>query len=520
MTESTIAGQSLSKNQMAAALGCAGESIVITDKEGFVQYVNPSFTQLTGFSLSDVLGQKPSMWRSSRHSQAFYADLWSRITSGNVWQGELTNRKKDNTTYEALLTIAPIFDDQHAIQGFVSTISEVSSYKKLQNELRNAYEEARRESSMRWRNLAYISHDIRTPLNGLLGLAEILEEKVHSPENTELLAAMKRAGQNILSLVDNILDDSRIDADKLQLDTIEFDIKDLLYDVQRLLSTRAESAHSVIVVQVPHLVPRVLGDANRVSRILQNLVGNATKFTENGQIALTLEVIRETHDGMDLRLIVADTGIGIDKEAQKRIFEQFSQADSSIYRKYGGSGLGLAITRKLVDVMHGEISVKSTPGQGTTFTVTLPFKKARVIKDRSQDTDPVPTELPFSGAKALVCDDDELNQKIMCRFLAKFGVEAEAANNGRDGLGKLVRQFYDIAFIDLQMPILDGQQMAKMVRENRDSRIAQTRLVAVTGAAHFFQETPLDQTCFDDYIVKPVTPHLILQSLKRLLQKN
>jgi PAS domain S-box-containing protein len=516
----SISGQCLSKNQMAAALGCAGESIVITDQNGIIQYVNPSFTQLTGYTLGEVLGQKPSLWRCSQHTLAFYEDLWACITAGKVWQGEVTNQKRDLSTYEALLNIAPIFDEQQEIQGFVSTISEISSYKKLQNDLRRAYEDARRESSARWRNLAYISHDIRTPLNGLLGLAEILEEKINSQENIELLATMKRAGQNILAMVDNILDDSRIDADKFRLDAHEFDIRELLYDAKQLLQAKAAAAHSLILVEAPHYVPRLLGDANRVSRIVQNLLGNAAKFTENGTIILRLEVLTETAESILIRLTVADNGIGIEEEAQKSIFDQFSQANSAIGFRYGGSGLGLTITKKLVDVMQGRISVHSIPGQGTRFTVNLPFKKAQILNEGNEQPEGSDRMQPFLGLKALVCDDDELNQKIMGRHLAKFGVESEMASNGREGLDQLARQTFDIVFIDLQMPILDGQQMAKMVRENSDARLASISLVAVTGAAYYFQDKPLAETGFDDYIVKPITAPLVLESLQRSLEKK
>ncbi len=508
-------GTQLSKNQMAAALGCAGESIVITDKTGVVQYVNPSFTRLTDFTAAEVLGHKPGLWRSTRHTADFYADLWNCITSGKVWQGEVTNVKRDRSTYEALLTIAPIFDEQAAIQGYVSTISEISSYKKLQKELRQAYEDLQRESAARSRNLAYISHDIRTPLNGLMGLVTILADKVQAAEHQELLATMKRAGQNILALVDNILDDSQIDADRLQLDAVDFDLCDSLHDVQQLLSARAAAAHSVIRVEVPDLVPRISGDANRVSRILQNLVGNATKFTENGEIRLRLEIAEESTDSVLLRLIVSDNGIGIEEEAQKRIFEQFSQANSSICRRFGGSGLGLTITKKLVELMQGDISVWSQPGQGARFTVNLPFKKARTMSESIKEQDGSSKALPFPGIKALVCDDDELNQKILARLLAKYGVEAETASNGREGLDLLIGKPFHIVFIDLQMPILDGEQMARLVRESSDLRVAQTPLVAVTGAAHYFQERALADTSFSDYIVKPISPQLVLQSLQR-----
>jgi PAS domain S-box-containing protein len=483
--------QNLSKNQMAAALECAGESIVITDKEGLVQYVNPSFTRLTGYTLAEALGSKPSLWRSQRHTDEFYADLWNCITAGRVWQGEVTNQKRDHSTYDAQLIIAPIFGEQHEIQGYVSTLSEISAYKKLQSDLRQACDEARRESAARWRNLAYISHDIRTPLNGLLGLLEILEEKIETMDHRELLATMKRAGQNILALVDNILDDSRIDADKLQLDAVDFDLRDSLRDVQQLLRAKAAAAHSVIRVQVPERVPTVSGDANRVSRILQNLVGNATKFTENGEIRLSLEIASETEENVVLHLIVEDNGIGIEEEAQKHIFDQFSQANSNIYQRYGGSGLGLTITRKIVELMHGEISLWSRPGHGTRFTVNLPFKKARMMNENVKAKAASGQTLAFPGVKALVCDDDELNQKILARLLAKYGVEAETAGNGAEGLDMLIRQPFDIAFIDLQMPILDGEQMAQLVREHSDQRVSKTALVAVTGAAHYFQERAL-----------------------------
>jgi CheY-like chemotaxis protein len=222
-----------------------------------------------------------------------------------------------------------------------------------------------------------------------------------------------------------------------------------------------------------------------------------------------------------LRLLVVDTGIGIEEEAQKHIFDQFAQANSSIQRRYGGFGLGLTITKKLVDLMHGDISVWSQPGRGTRFTVDIPFKKARIMSETIKEPDASKqAPLPFSSIKALVCDDDELNQKIMARLLAKYGVEAETASNGREGFDRLMAVPFDIVFIDLQMPILDGHQMARLVRDHSEARVARTTLVAVTGAAHYFQERALEETPFNDYIVKPITPQLVLQSLQRAFPKG
>jgi CheY-like chemotaxis protein len=170
--------------------------------------------------------------------------------------------------------------------------------------------------------------------------------------------------------------------------------------------------------------------------------------------------------------------------------------------------------------MHGDISLWSRPGQGTRFTVNLPFKKARTMSENIKGQDVSGRALPFQGVKALVCDDDELNQKILARLLDKYGVSAETAFNGREGLDLLERQAFDVVFVDLQMPIIDGQKMARLVRESQDARVAHTPLVAVTGAAHYFQEKALAETGFDDYIVKPISPQLVLESLQRIFRKT
>ncbi|MCX6128395.1 MAG: ATP-binding protein [Proteobacteria bacterium] len=507
----------LTLSQMATALNCAGESIVITDRKGLVHYVNPSFCRLSGYSPEEVLGQKPSLWRSDRHDKAFYANLWSTIEAGKVWQGELTNGKKDGSLYFAFLTIAPIFNDKLGIDGYVSTISDVTAYKNLQNELKNALEKSEQESKDKTRNLAHISHDIRTPLNGILGLLDILEEREHSSESKKFLGTMKRAGQNILSLINNILDYSKIDAKKLELDSVEFDILDCIEDIHQLSSPKAAAMNSVIKLRTPNQVPRIIGDPARVSRVLQNLVSNAVKFTENGEILIKLKVLDEDESKISLLLQIKDSGIGIAKDDQERIFEQYSQANAGISQKYGGTGLGLAISKRLVELMGGSISLESQLGHGTTFTLVIPFKKVGVSQLKEEDR-MIEAAKPFQNLSALVCEDDEMSQKIMQRLLEKLGFHVELAGNGREGLQHLQNRNFDVALIDFQMPVLGGIELAALIRSSENKTMAQTPLIAVSGSAHFFKETSLEQTQFNDYIVKPYTIHSLSQALTRVLK--
>lgn len=512
----SVRHKNLSLTHLVAALDCAGDAIVVADRAGRVRYVNQTFIQLTGYSQSEVLGKKPNLWRSDRHNADYYQKLWACITAGSTFKGEVSNTKKDGSVYDALLTIAPILNSFHVVEGFVSTMSDVTSYKKLEDNLNLAWEQVGRESSAKTRNLAHISHDIRTPLNGILGILEIMGDGPQTVENVAFIATMRRASQNILALVNNLLDYSQIDAEKLQLDALDFDLIEAMKDVQQLLSPKAAIRKSQIRVNIPSEFPRLQGDAHRISRILQNLVGNAVKFTENGEINISLELLSESAKDCHLLLEIRDNGIGIKKEIQDQLFEQYTQADITISQKYGGTGLGLAISKKLVELMGGTIQLESELGVGTSFTIRLTLPKSNQIKLM-----PIVaiSELVkhLQGLSVLVCEDDELSQTLIKRVLEKEGMKVDLAVNGIEGLNKMGRKTYDVAFVDFQMPFMDGIEMAGLVRNHSNPRLAKTPLIATTGFAHYFQSHPLAESGFDDFIVKPYTAAMVLNCLQRLL---
>jgi len=276
--------------------------------------------------------------------------------------------------------------------------------------------------------------------------------------------------------------------------------------------------HSVIRLNIPPALARLMGDPCRVSRILQNLVGNAVKFTEHGEIQVIITVEKESSADIHLEIQIKDNGIGIDAEAQKQVFEQYTQADRAISRKYGGTGLGLTITKKLVELMGGNISLQSQLGVGSTFTVKIPFQKAQTGSVAIH----TPQQLPspsFENASVLVCEDDELSQQIIQRLLEKQGLKVEVAANGREGLARIRSQEFDAAFIDFQMPFLNGLELAAIVRKDANDKIAHMPLIAMTGSAHFFAELPVEKTDFNAYVIKPFTAQTLLQSLQKVLHK-
>jgi PAS domain S-box-containing protein len=418
--------------------------------------------------------------------------------------------------------------------GLIGVAFEITERKKSEEEAHRARQAAEAASRAKSEFLANMSHEIRTPMNSILGMTELTLETALNADQREYLELVKTSAHSLLAIINDVLDFSKVEAGKLELDLAPFNVKELVESTVKSFAFRARQKRLQLTLDVaPAAGGLFLGDAGRLRQVLTNLIGNAIKFTDAGSISVTVSPELQTQSEAMLRFEVKDTGVGIPADKQRVIFEAFAQADGSATRKYGGTGLGLTISRQMVELMQGKIGVDSAPGAGSAFHFTV--RLAKIVQQMARiDAPPARSRVHFArGAehgkpahpplRILVVEDNPANQKLVCYILQKQGYTVELANNGREALEVLERSGpagVDLVLMDLQMPGMDGLSATGVIREKEKKSGDHTPIVALTAHAMKGDFDRCLAAGMDGYISKPIQRDQLLQAIERFARKS
>ncbi|MBF0126446.1 MAG: PAS domain S-box protein, partial [Magnetococcales bacterium] len=407
--------------KLSRAVEQSPAAVMITDPQGRIEYVNPQFTVLTGYTFEESIGRDPGFLKSGTTPPATYKTLWETISSGQVWRGELHNRRKDGTTYWELNAISTIQDTELGTTHYVAIKEDVSLRIEMENTLQQAREAAEAHIKVKNDLMANISHEFRTPLNTVIGCANLVLEKTCGELNKtqrKYLKEVLSGADQLKAMIDDLLNISRVDTEQFILEKQVFELPELVEGATALVMVQAQEKALQFTWEVTPAVPvRLIGDRVRLRRALLHLLDNALKFTHRGRITLLVDHAPAPAPLGTLLITIADTGIGIPEELHHTIFDPFTQGDSSLSRRYGGSGLGLAITRQIIEQMGGSIQVSSKVNEGSVFVITLPMEVPQ------EEGDNLSFACALPGRKALVAGKHPVNRLILKKLLTARGME-------------------------------------------------------------------------------------------------
>ncbi|HEX5364394.1 MAG TPA: DAHL domain-containing protein [Gallionella sp.] len=490
--------------------------VTVIDMQGHITYVNQSLVAVSGYWQEELLGRDYRRIYSGDPDDEVLRDMQATLLRGQVWHGQMLNRAKDGHPYWVEATAVPFMDATGSTYQHVLICTDITAQKEAEHEAMLAREAAEAASKAKGDFLAVMSHEIRTPMNGIIGMTDLALDTDLSDIQRQYLSLVKSSADALLVIINDILDFSKVEAGKMVLEQVPFDIRELSDATTRLLAVRAAEKGVAVVARLDDGIPAVLlGDPGRLRQVLTNLLGNAIKFSRQGEVTLRMRLLGRSGNKARLRIEVADQGIGIPAEKQVSIFEAFSQADASVTRQYGGTGLGLAIASQLVTAMGGQLGVESEVGRGSVFGFEVEFSisDAALVESGAMVSHPsLPTAM--MGMNVLLAEDNAVNQKLAITLLERWGNRVTLANNGREAVELSREQSFDVILMDIQMPEMGGFEATRLIREREARSGRYTPIVAMTANAASEDRQRCLDAGMDDYIAKPIAAAQLLALLQ------
>ncbi len=499
-------------------------AIIFCDANGNVEYINETFIKQSGYDYNDILGKSISILKSGFHDKIFFEQIHQTITKGLTWQGEILNKRKNGQLYWVQTIIMPIRSDKGDIINYLYIYEDIEKKKEMEKLLTTARIKAEQANQAKTEFLATMSHEIRNPMNAIIGNIELLAATNTDKEQKKLIKRLSSSSESLLFVINDILDISKIEAGQLEIEERPFDFHEMIDTLIDSLQSKARKKNLELKKET-HNIPekiKIIGDQHRLNQILLNLLNNAVKFTEYGHVNLKCsgQIMPELNK-ININFSVEDTGIGISEDKLDSIFEKFKQEDSSVSRKYGGTGLGLSISKKLVALMGGDLLVESKKNFGSRFYFTLAFEIDRKNEKFNTDSN-ISSALKnphlFEGKVFLVVDDLEFNVELAANLLKNWGAQVLKAANGKEAIEKIKKNpRTDVILMDLRMPETDGLEATRILREQYDFK---KTIIGLTGEILKEKLNECFKAGMDGYITKPFKKKEFLESILKFIDIN
>ncbi len=514
-----VAREKLLSKYSRSLIEASPDPLITLNSEGKITDMNEALSEITGITREKITGTDFfDYFTEPQKAREVYEEVFSK---GFVANFPLTIRHTDGRLTDVLFNGSVYKDERGNVLGSVIVAHDITEQKRFENELieakRNAEKEREKaEDAMKAKQqfLSNMSHEIRTPMNAIIGFTKVVLKTELTEKQKEYINAIKLSGDALIVLINDILDLAKVDAGKMTFEKIPFKLADSISAMLHLFETKLQEKNLELKKNYDSTIPEVLlGDPVRLHQIILNLVSNATKFTNEGNITVAVEKVADTAEDITIQFDVSDSGIGIPENKLEHIFDNFQQANSGTTRLYGGTGLGLAIVKQLVEAQGGKIWVKSKPGKGSTFSFTLSFMKTNLKIESEPDKKEIMR--PGGNAKVLVVEDVKLNQLLMKTLLEDGGFEMDIAENGKIAIEKMKKGSYDIILMDLQMPEMNGFEATEYIRKHIDEVIP---IIALTADVTTADVEQCKAVGMNDYISKPIDEKLLYKKLARFLK--
>ncbi|MCS6293090.1 MAG: PAS domain S-box protein [Nitrospira sp.] len=507
--------------RLQQAIEHAQDGTALLDDTGQYIYLNQAHASIFGYTVDDLLGKSWTRLHPAEWAAMIEQMYFPILHSTGQWQGEVVGKQKSGNAFHIDLSLTLLEDPGTGRRTILCTCRDITHRKQMERDLIDAKDAAEAGIRAKSEFLATMSHEIRTPMNGVLGMTGLLLDTTLTPEQREFMQTLKHSGESLMRIINDILDYSKIEAGKLTIESIPFDLRMTIEDILDLLAPTAQNKHLELVGLIDAQAPNAMvGDPGRIRQILTNLIGNAIKFTESGEVLVQVTKTEEDRASILLRFEIVDTGVGLTEEAKAKLFQSFTQADSSTARKYGGTGLGLAICKRLTELMGGQIGLQSSPGTGTCVWFTLRFCK----QTPAATSAPMPTPIDsLSGLRICLVDDNATNRSLLQYHACDWKMHYESAEDGPSALALIRRAAaegkpFDLAILDMQMPGMNGLQLGQAIRA--DTRLDDTRLVLLTSLGRRGDAKVAHSTGFSGYLTKPVRKMHLYDCLRLVMGQS